>query len=195
MRKRITKRAVSALIFASLFALVPTLISFVGYHTNRFIVEHRDRADYFTYYEINTLQTIYSPDEELTLLSENEIVRELDFKWNDILRCDYDNDPLECTPGGDRRECFVNVGSKGDVAFKEDLDELLQQQLRDEDIGTVQEAKSIAPRERVASPWVWQGDKPSKPATCYIEANTCGYAGFDTEPKCQKINSNDFRIE
>lgn len=178
----LSKRLVTSIIFASLFLLIPALIDFTGYHTQRFLLQQKPTDDFFVYYSVEPFKYSYAFDDDLKMLSDSEVLRHLDFSWNDILFCEYDSNPGE----------LVNVASAEDERYYEGN---VPDSARAPNVGSVQSSNNKEPQERDVRTWVLQIDKPKEPGTCLVQANTCADVGNGVI-KCQTITSkNAFRIE
>ena len=101
MHLPITKRLISSVIFASFFVFIPAILQITIENTMQLTLDQTDREEFFHYYSVQPASTIFALGEPIELISDVEVYKELDFSWNDILRCDYIDG-----------RGFVNVGSQ-----------------------------------------------------------------------------------
>lgn len=92
MKKRIVKRIISAGIFALMFTFLPAGIQIVAENTNQFILERQDADEFFLYHKVEPSQKEYKQGDELKMISFLDVYAPVNFRWNDILCCDYLND-------------------------------------------------------------------------------------------------------
>ena len=105
---RFAKKTFSAVIFATIFVFVPVIFQITHEKTMAFIYEHTEAKEFFLYQKIEPEKDSFSKDEELKFISFLDVKRPLNFAWNDILRCKYDND----------NNGFTNVGSMNTFAVQ-----------------------------------------------------------------------------
>lgn len=88
----LVKKSFSAAAFALLFVFVPAIFEITYEKTMAFWLHQQDATEFFQYHRIEPAKTVFTKDEELKFVSFLDVHRKLNFRWNDILRCDYAGD-------------------------------------------------------------------------------------------------------
>lgn len=110
---RLAKKSFSAAFFALLFVFVPALAQVTKENTMQWWLESKDASEFFYYHQVEPEKEVFTTDEELKFISVLDVKKQIDFHWNDILRCQYDNDG----------NGFTNVGSMNSNADKPSIAE------------------------------------------------------------------------
>ena len=87
-----------------LFVFLPNIID--NYQVYK--LEQMEASEFFIYHKVEPSKRVFTQDEELKMTSFLDVYRKVDFKWNDILRCDY-NDGNGFTFVGSQDSAATNV--------------------------------------------------------------------------------------
>ena len=92
MHVKIAKKTISAVFFAALFVFLPSIFQVVSENTMQWWLTQQPQESFFEYHSERSQKTTYTKEEELKMISILDVKEPLDFVWNDILRCNFDND-------------------------------------------------------------------------------------------------------
>lgn len=168
-RQKINNKRINAVLGAFLFPFFFFVAEYTYYRLST-------RDTFFNYVSVNAIKPEFEIGEKLYFISEAQVFKTINFDWEDILKCDFEDD--------DKPNSYNYVQNFRSTRRNVSPNE-----------GAVCDPVKYFEGDPTSNCIAWKYDEPIpvRPATCFVEANVCAELPHGVK-HCQTLNSGTFKI-